>query len=339
MKKRILVLDIGGTNVKVLLSGQKTPLKIPSGPRLTPSHMVAEVRKATAGWKYEAVTIGFPAAVVRGKILHEPKNLGRGWVRFDFQKAFRKPVVIINDAAMQALGSYDGGTMLFLGLGNAFVMWSEQHIPSGIAALIVATVPLWTTLLDGLRPGQTVVGFLDPIAAPEGVRALAEKGVTAFALDLIPRISRAQAMDALSSVATVMGYKAVLLAADTLPRVFPMMMTAAGTLSPARVFVIGGGVAGLQAIATARRLGAVVQAYDIRPAVKEQVESLGARFVELPLETGDAQDQGGYAKAMGEEFYKRQRGALKVVPSEHPDWWTDDCEGWGMESYRQGQGV
>ena len=138
--------------------------------------------------------------------------------------------------------------------------------------------------LSYLRPGQIVVGFLDPIGAPEGVKTLAERGVIAFALDLIPRISRAQAMDALSSQATVIGYKAVLLAADTLPRMFPLMMTAGGTLTPARVFVIGAGVAGLQAIATARRLGAVVEGYDIRPAAREQIESLGARVVELPME-------------------------------------------------------
>jgi NAD(P) transhydrogenase subunit alpha len=160
-----------------------------------------------------------------------------------------------------------------------------------------------------------VVGFLDPIGAPEGVAALAERGVTAFALDMIPRISRAQAMDALSSVATVIGYKAVLLAADTLPRLFPMMMTAGGTLAPARVFVIGAGVAGLQAIATARRLGAVVEAYDVRPATREQIQSLGAKYVELPLDAKDAQDAGGYARTMDEEFYRQQRETMARVVS------------------------
>jgi H+-translocating NAD(P) transhydrogenase subunit alpha len=164
--------------------------------------------------------------------------------------------------------------------------------------------------LDLLRRGQVVVGFLDPIGAPQGIQAVAERGATAFALDLIPRITRAQSMDALSSMATIIGYKAVLLAADTTPRMFPMLMTAGGTLAPARVFVIGAGVAGLQAIATARRLGAVVEAYDVRPAVKEQIESLGAKFVELPIETGDAQDKGGYAKAMDEDFYRRQRETM-----------------------------
>jgi NAD(P) transhydrogenase subunit alpha len=132
----------------------------------------------------------------------------------------------------------------------------------------------------------------------------------------MPRITRAQSMDALSSMATVAGYKAVLIAADTLPRMFPMLMTAAGTVAPARVLVIGAGVAGLQAIATARRLGAVVSGYDIRAAVKEQIESLGARFVVLAIEPAGAEDKGGYAKAMGEEFYRRQRELLGDVLSE-----------------------
>ncbi len=164
-----------------------------------------------------------------------------------------------------------------------------------------------------LHKGQIVIGFLEPLAAPQGIAKLAERSVTAFALELVPRITRAQAMDVLSSLATVVGYKAVLLAADTLPRMFPLLMTAGGTVPAARAFVIGAGVAGLQAIATARRLGAVVEAYDVRPAVKEQVESLGAKFVELPLETGDAQDKGGYAKAMDEDFYRRQRETMARV--------------------------
>jgi NAD(P) transhydrogenase subunit alpha len=142
---------------------------------------------------------------------------------------------------------------------------------------------------------------------PQAAKELAERGVTLFAMELIPRITRAQSMDVLSSMATISGYKAVLLAADRLPKLFPMMMTAAGTLTPAKVFVIGAGVAGLQAIASARRLGAVVQGYDVRPAVKEQVESLGAKFVEMPLATGDAEGAGGYAKQLDEEFYRKQR--------------------------------
>ena len=165
-----------------------------------------------------------------------------------------------------------------------------------------------------LRRGQVVIGFADPLGSPEAIRALAAAGVTAFSMELMPRITRAQSMDALSSMATIAGYKGVLLAADHLPRMFPMLMTAAGTLTAARVFIVGAGVAGLQAIATARRLGAKVEAYDVRPAVKEQVQSLGARFVEMSLETGDAEDRGGYAKAQDESFYRRQREMmLKVV--------------------------
>jgi len=167
-----------------------------------------------------------------------------------------------------------------------------------------------------LEPRHVLVGFLDPLQRPEGARALAARGVTAFALELVPRISRAQSMDALSSTATMVGYKAVLLAADRLPRMMPMMMTAAGTIAPARVLVIGAGVAGLQAIATARRLGAVVAAYDVRPAVKEQIQSLGARFVELPLETAAAEDKGGYARAQDESFLRRQRELLAKVVAE-----------------------
>ena len=164
-----------------------------------------------------------------------------------------------------------------------------------------------------LRSGQTIIGFAEPLTSADAARSLAAGRVNLLAMELMPRITRAQSMDALSSMATVAGYKAVLIAADTLPRMFPMLMTAAGTIAPARVLVIGAGVAGLQAIATARRLGAVVSGYDIRAAVKEQVESLGARFVVLDLETGGAEAQGGYAKAMGEDFYRRQRELLAEV--------------------------
>ncbi|MCY4122033.1 MAG: Re/Si-specific NAD(P)(+) transhydrogenase subunit alpha [Acidobacteria bacterium] len=164
-----------------------------------------------------------------------------------------------------------------------------------------------------LRSGQAILGFSEPLGEPAAARVVAERGVSAFSMELIPRITRAQSMDALSSMATIAGYKAVLLAADAMPRMFPMMMTAAGTITPARVFVIGAGVAGLQAIASSRRLGARVEAYDVRPAVKEQVESLGANFVELPLETGEAEDAGGYAKAQDESFYRRQRETMTRV--------------------------
>ena len=167
--------------------------------------------------------------------------------------------------------------------------------------------------LERMRSGQALVGFLDPLSAADAAQRAAARGITAFAMELIPRITRAQGMDALSSMATIAGYKAVLVAAGALPRMFPMLMTAAGTIAPARVLVIGAGVAGLQAIASSRRLGAVVEAYDVRPAVKEQVLSLGAKFVEMPLETGQAEGKGGYAKEMGEEFYRRQRELMAAV--------------------------
>ena len=163
------------------------------------------------------------------------------------------------------------------------------------------------------RSGQVVIGFSEPLGEPAAARELAGRGVTAFSMELIPRITRAQSMDALSSMATIAGYKAVLIAATTLPRMFPMMMTAAGTVTPARVFVVGAGVAGLQAIASARRLGAKVEAYDVRPAVKEQVESLGATFVDLPLDTKESEDAGGYAKAQDESFLTRQRDMMSRV--------------------------
>ena len=167
-----------------------------------------------------------------------------------------------------------------------------------------------------LRRDQVLIGFLRPFGAKETVSEIAERGVTAFSVELMPRTTRAQSMDALSAMATISGYKAVLVAADSLPRLFPMMTTAAGTITPARVLVIGCGVAGLQAIATARRLGAVVSAYDVRPAAKEQVQSLGGRFVELPIEAKDAQDARGYATAQGEEFYRKQRELLGKVVGE-----------------------
>jgi len=166
-----------------------------------------------------------------------------------------------------------------------------------------ADVPLY-------RPGQVLIGFLRPLGSIETIQEIASKGVISFSVELMPRTTRAQSMDALSSMATACGYKAVILAADKLPRIFPMLTTAAGTITPARVFIIGAGVAGLQAISTARRLGAVTSAYDLRPAAKEQVQSLGGRFVELPIEAKDAQDARGYARAQDETFYQRQRELL-----------------------------
>ena len=161
-----------------------------------------------------------------------------------------------------------------------------------------------------INQGSTLIGFLQPYTNAAHIEALAARKVTAFSMELMPRITRAQPMDALSAMSTISGYKAVLIAANHLPKVFPLLMTAAGTLTPARVFVIGAGVAGLQTIGTARRLGAVVEAYDTRPVVKEQVESLGAKFVELGLETSEAEDKSGYAKPQSEEFYEEQRQVM-----------------------------
>jgi len=171
----------------------------------------------------------------------------------------------------------------------------------------------WEADRARLRDRQIVIGTCDPLGDPAACREAAERGATLFALELVPRITRAQSMDVLSSQANIAGYRAVLEAAVHLPRILPMMTTAAGTVTPAKVLVLGAGVAGLQAIATAKRLGAQVSAYDVRPAVKEQVQSLGAKFVELPLDTGGGEGAGGYARAMGEEFYARQRELLGRV--------------------------
>jgi NAD(P) transhydrogenase subunit alpha len=167
-----------------------------------------------------------------------------------------------------------------------------------------------------MRRGQILIGFLRPLGSANVIQEIAQTGVTAFSVELMPRTTRAQSMDVLSSMGTICGYKAVLIAADTLPRIFPMLTTAAGTITPARVLVIGAGVAGLQSIATARRLGAVVSAYDLRPASKEQVQSLGGRFVELPIEAKDAQDARGYGTAQDEAFYAKQRELLTRVVGE-----------------------
>jgi len=173
--------------------------------------------------------------------------------------------------------------------------------------------PLTSQELDRLRPDQAVVGISDALGSPREIDRAASRKVTVFALDLLPRISRAQAMDVLSSQATVVGYKAVVIAAERLPKMFPMLTTAAGTVPPAQVFVVGAGVAGLTAIATARRLGAVVQAYDVRPAAQEDIESLGARALLLPLAPGDAEDPSGYARELGEAFYRRQQELIAQV--------------------------
>lgn len=164
-----------------------------------------------------------------------------------------------------------------------------------------------------MRKGQVLIGFADPLGNPQAIKDLADSGAIVFAMELIPRITRAQSMDVLSSMATIAGYKAVLKAADHLPKLFPMLMTAAGTLKAAKVLVLGAGVAGLQAIATARRLGAIVLAYDVRPAVKEQIESLGAKFVELQLDTAHAEGTGGYAKQLSDDQIRIQQQQLADV--------------------------
>lgn len=167
--------------------------------------------------------------------------------------------------------------------------------------------------LGKMKKDQVVIGFTDPLGNAAGVQEMAKTGATILSVELMPRITRAQSMDVLSSQATVGGYKAVVLAASTMPKMFPMLTTAAGTIRPAKVFVIGAGVAGLQAIATAKRLGAVVQAYDVRAAVKEQVVSVGAKFVEMEIDSADAEDKGGYAKEMGEDFLRKQRELMTKV--------------------------
>src|SRR5262245_46147953 len=208
--------------------------------------------------------------------------------------------VVVEQGAGTAAGFPDAA---YRDQGAAIATRPDVFATSDIL-LQVRSVPPETALL---RRGQIVIGFADPLGSPADVRGIAQAGATAFSMELMPRITRAQSMDALSSMATIAGYKGVVLAANALPRLVPVLMTAAGTVAAARVFVVGAGVAGLQAIASARRLGAKVEAYDVRPAVKEQVQSLGARFVELPLETAAAEDKGGYAKAQDEAFYRRQR--------------------------------
>jgi H+-translocating NAD(P) transhydrogenase subunit alpha len=178
------------------------------------------------------------------------------------------------------------------------------------ADIVLKVMPPSPSESDMLKDGVTVISFLYPVTNLEAVKRLSAKKATVFAMELIPRISRAQPMDALSSQSNIAGYKSALIAADTISKIFPLMMTAAGTIPPARVFVVGAGIAGLQAIATARRLGALVEAYDVRPVVKEQIESIGAKFAQMPVEAKDAQDAGGYAKAQTEEFYRKQQAFL-----------------------------
>lgn len=223
--------------------------------------------------------------------------------------------VIVESGAGDKAGFLDGQ---YEDVGARIV--ADRSAVFGEAQIVVHVQALGASADDDsaarLRSGQLLIAACDPLSEPEPVRAAAGTGALVFALELVPRITRAQSMDILSSMATIAGYRAVLLAAVAAPRMFPLMMTAAGTLKPARVLVIGAGVAGLQAIATARRLGAIVLGYDIRPAVREQVESLGANFVELDVEAEQAEGKGGYARQMSEDFYRRQREELQKVIAE-----------------------
>ena len=221
--------------------------------------------------------------------------------------------VLVEEGAGEAAGFTDEA---YLVKGARVVRWRNEVFAVDVILRVRALGPNLDAArqdLDRLQSDQVVIGICDPLSYPEVVEALAARKVMLFAMDLMPRITRAQSMDVLSSQATVAGYKAVILAAEALPKMFPMLTTAAGTVPPARVFIVGAGVAGLQAIATAKRLGAVVEAYDVRPDVKEQVQSVGAKFVELELATDDAEGGGGYAKAMDEEFYRRQQQMMARV--------------------------
>lgn len=195
---------------------------------------------------------------------------------------------------------------------GATIATERGQLLAGAAVAAIAPYPDKDDLSD-LPAGATVVGLLDPIARAGHIAAIAERGLRAFAFEMVPRISRAQSLDALSAMATLAGYKAVLVAANRLPQIFPLLMTAAGTLAPAKVTVLGVGVAGLQAIATAKRLGARVSAYDVREEVREQVESLGAQFIELDLDVAGIQTAGGYARDQSAEFLRRQREQLGSV--------------------------
>ena len=211
--------------------------------------------------------------------------------------------VLIEQGAGESAGFSD---QAFAEKGGEIVGRSDA-----IAARVLLRVQVDQDAVAGTHPGQIVIGLATPLAGVPTVKDIAERGATLFAMELVPRTTRAQAMDALSSQANIAGYKAVLLAAGELPKMFPLLTTAAGTLPPARVLVVGAGVAGLSAIATARRLGALVEAYDVRPAVKEEVESLGARFVELPLDTGqEGGGSGAYAQQMSEETLRKQQELL-----------------------------
>lgn len=229
----------------------------------------------------------------------------------------QKHTVLVESGAGIAAGHPDAA---YATRGAQVLATRAEVIAAADVLLMVNGIGSWGELaeteLEGLRPGQVLIGMFDPLSQPAAMQVLAERGVQVHAMELIPRISRAQAMDVLSSMATIAGYKAVLLAANAAPRLFPLLMTAGGTVTPAHVLVIGIGVAGLQAIATAKRLGAVVHAYDVRPAAREQAASLGAKPLDLGLDSGAAEDAGGYARAQGEDFLRQQRDLLGRAAAE-----------------------
>ena len=239
--------------------------------------------------------------------------------------------VALTPASIAAVGKLGARALVERGAGEAAGFPDEAYLERGarlgtrdevlaadvLVAVRVLSADAKSPEAAALRPGQVVVGMAAPLAAPEVAAAVAGRGATLFSLELVPRTTRAQSMDVLSSQANIAGYRAVLLAAEALAKVFPLLTTAAGTIPPARVFVVGAGVAGLSAIATARRLGAVVEAYDVRDAAKEEVQSLGARFVELPLETGqEGSGSGAYATAMSDETLARQRELMLETVAE-----------------------
>lgn len=231
------------------------------------------------------------------------------------QQLTRAGIEVIVESGAGVAAGYDDDAYAEKGaglVGDRGEVWKRADVVLQVRAL-GANPEAGRSDLELMRSGQVVIGTCEPLTEHGSNRAVAATGATLFSMEMMPRITRAQSMDILSSMATIAGYKAVLLAADALPKMFPMMMTAAGTIAAARVFVVGAGVAGLQAIASARRLGAVVHAYDVRPVVREQVESLGGKFVELELDTDSAEDSGGYAKELGEDFYTKQREMMLSV--------------------------
>jgi NAD(P) transhydrogenase subunit alpha len=225
-------------------------------------------------------------------------------------------IASLTKAGLQVLVESGAGAGAFIA-DDAYTAAGATVVPDADALYAAADIvfkvrPPEASEVEKMKEGTTLICLMDAFFKLDLMEQLAARRISGFGLEFVPRITRAQSMDVLSSMAAIAGYRAVIEAADLLPKYFPMLMTSAGTISPAKVFVIGAGVAGLMAIATAKRLGAVVEAYDTRPAVKEQVESVGAKFVEFDLETADAEDKGGYAKAQSDEFYRKQQEQMKT---------------------------